>query len=72
MSEQCQFLRYYDANTSKAREVEQLDIMTLAVIASFSSITAASKKIGNGGNISQVCNGKRETSAGFKWRYKNE
>lgn len=66
----CQFLQFYNTTNDRRRPVEQLDRQTLKVIHEYPSIAVASKAVGNGGNISQVCNGKRPVSGGFKWRFK--
>jgi group I intron endonuclease len=56
----------------RARPVEQIDISTGKVIATFVSITVASKLTGtNLSKISEVARGNRKFANGFAWRYVN-
>ena len=60
-------------NTKKSKPVLQLDKQTNEVIAEFPSVHEVERKLGfNISHISQCCTGKRKSSGGFKWRYKNE
>lgn len=52
------------------RAVEQIDIKTGEVIASYNTIREAHEKT-KIYHISSVCSGKRNTAGGYKWRYKN-
>lgn len=56
-----------------SKPVLQLDLDG-NVIAEFASATIADKSFSNGKghHIGSVCNGKRNTAYGFKWRYKEE
>lgn len=51
------------------REVVQLDLNG-NFIREFKSIKEANLYFGKRGNISAVCQGKRETAFGYKWKYK--
>lgn len=55
------------------RPVFQLDKDTEEVIGIYSSIQEAYNALGkqHSGHIAGVCNGKRKTAYGFKWRYQN-
>lgn len=56
-------------NAKKA--ILQLDPVTDLVIKEFSSATIAAKETNSTlSGISQVCNGKRKTHNGYKWKYK--
>lgn len=56
------------------KAVLQIDIETGDVVAEYGSISEAAEAVGRGkvhqSNISRVCQGKRQTSLGFKWAYK--
>ena len=55
------------------RPVLQLDKNTDEIIAEFNSIGEAARAFGNynyNANIARVCNGKRKTALGYKWKYK--
>jgi len=51
-----------------ARRVYQLDIETEEILAEFASISIAQRTIG--GAISDCLNGRGNTAAGYKWKYK--
>lgn len=51
------------------KEVVQLDLNG-NFIREFKSIKEANLYFGKRGNISAVCQGKRETAFGYKWKYK--
>lgn len=51
------------------KAVMQLDKETEEIIKVFPSIQAAENATGNSKHISQVCNGKRKSAAGYKWKY---
>jgi len=52
------------------KPVYQLDKKTLKIIKKFKSVKEASEKTNtNLTGISPVCNGERQTSGGFKWRW---
>jgi len=55
----------------RGRAVYQLDIKTTEILAKYISITQATKAVNlkSSTNISDVCKGKRKTSAGYKWKY---
>ena len=55
------------------RPVFQLDKDTEEVVGIYSSIQEAYNTLGkqHSGHIAGVCNGKRKTAYGFKWRYQN-
>lgn len=66
-----------DARERRGREkimrpVLQLDKNTEEVISIYPSIQEAYNALGkqHSGHIAEVCNGKRKTAYGFKWRYK--
>jgi len=49
--------------------VQKIDVITGEVLEEFGSINIASKKTGVAGSaISMVCNNKRVTAGGFKWK----
>ena len=57
-------------NGKLAKSVLQID-KTNKIIAEFPSIMEVERQFGiNHSNISQCCNGKRNTVGGFKWQYK--
>lgn len=70
---------YRDKNKNKSRgslsespsskKVEQINPITGEIITTYGSIKEA-KLVTGSGNIGGVCNNKRETANGFKWRYK--
>ena len=56
----------------KSKKVWRCDINTHQRIESYPSARAAERAgYGNNGNISQVCNGKRQSSAGYFWEYED-
>ena len=58
----------YQHNTYST--IQQLDIKTGEVIATFKSAAEASRVKGaNQSKISRVCKGKRPRTGGYKWRY---
>ncbi len=62
-----------DGTELLGRAVLQLDKDTGDIIAEFRSIGEAARAFGNdayNSNISRVCSGKRKTTLGYKWRYK--
>lgn len=61
----------YTIKVCKSTKVGQYDLAD-NFITEYDSTTAAAKalgKSGNGGHISEVCNGKRRTAYGYKWKY---
>lgn len=54
------------------KPVLQLDVCTNEIIGIYSSIQEAYDSLGKqrSGHIASVCNGKRKTAYGYKWRYK--
>lgn len=56
----------------KKKPVEQLDLRTGQVLASFDSIAHAARSIANGhaDAISAVCTGRAQSASGYFWRYK--
>lgn len=55
--------------TQQGKPVAKLDPKTDEIIAIYSSVQDAEKENGNTRHISQVCNGKRKTCNGYKWKY---
>ena len=53
----------------RLRAVAKLDPVTEEIIEVYSSIGEAENKNGNTRHISEVCNGKRKTCKGFKWKF---
>lgn len=51
------------------RAVAKLDPVTEEIVEVYSSIREAENKNGNTRHISEVCNGKRKTCKGFKWKF---
>lgn len=51
------------------KPVAKLDPKTNEIIAIYSSVQEAENANGNTRHISQVCNGKRKTCNGYKWKY---
>jgi len=53
------------------KSVHQIDKITGEVLATFNSIKEASQVLGlkSSGGISEVCQGKRHTSGGYRWQY---
>jgi hypothetical protein len=61
---------YKVKNSIVSSNINQLDKDTEEVIATFNSITEASKVTGvDSSKICQVCKGKRKSASGYKWRY---
>lgn len=57
----------------RKRRVMQLDKNTKEVLKIFDSLKEAADEVGVGYiNISRVCNGKNETSAGYRWKFADE
>lgn len=59
-------------NNSKlvmAKSVGQFDKDTDELIAVFPSIAEAERAVPTGRNIGRVCNGKRKTAGGYKWKF---
>ena len=59
--------RNNSAHISKA--VAKLDPVTGEIVEVYSSASEAERHNGNTQHISDVCNGKRKTCKGFKWKY---
>lgn len=58
------------ASSNFSKQVESINVITEEVINSFGSIVLASRQTGIAGSaISNVCNGKRVTAGGYKWRF---
>lgn len=55
----------------RSKAVAKLDKQTEEIIEIYSSIAEAESKNGNSRHIAQVCNGKRKSAAGYKWKYVN-
>lgn len=55
--------------TQRVKPVAKLDPKTNEIIAIYSSVQEAENANGNTRHISQVCNGKRKTCNGYKWKY---
>ena len=54
---------------SCGKKVQQIDIKTNKVIKTYDSIRQVYRELGKiQGHISDVCNGKRKTAFGFKWK----
>ena len=61
------------ADCEKSVGVDQINVLTKKVIASFGSIRLATKETKvAGSSISNVCSGKRTTAGGFLWAYSNK
>ena len=58
-------------NGKCSKPVLQIDQLTDAIIAEFPSINEVERQLGIS-HISECCNGKRNTSYGYKWKYKEE
>lgn len=58
-----------EAATSQKKAVAQLDKNTNEILNIYESIAAAEKAVPCNGHITQVCNGKRKTAGGFKWKF---
>nr|DAM93111.1 MAG TPA: homing endonuclease [Caudoviricetes sp.] len=57
---------------SKSKPIQQLDMKTGFIIATYPSLTEAGLSTGiNWGNISMVTRGERKTAGGYGWRYQN-
>nr|DAS20101.1 MAG TPA: homing endonuclease [Caudoviricetes sp.] len=57
---------------SKSKPIQQLDMKTGLIIATYPSLTEAGLSIGiYKGNISRVAKGKRKTAGGYGWKYQN-
>jgi len=52
-----------------AKKVGQFDKDTGELIAVFKSISDAERQVPTGRHISEVCNGKRKTAGGYKWKF---
>ena len=60
------------ANNNRARAVVQYDLNG-NFIAEYETMTQADKETGvNASKISAVCRGKRKTSGGYTWKYKDK
>ena len=54
------------------KQVHQIDMISDIVITTFKSTLHAESITGiNNSNISQTCNGKRNSAGGFRWKYEN-
>lgn len=62
-----------ELNKVQTKAVNQLDIETGKVIATYNTIREASKETGSqDGKITMVCQGKRKTHNGYSWEYVNK
>lgn len=62
-----------ELNKVQTKAVNQLDIETGKVIATYNTIREASKETGSqDGKITMVCQGKRKTHNGYSWEYINK
>lgn len=60
----------YGLSKKCAKQVHQIDIMTLEIINTFSSLREAAKTVNvTHRSICSVCNNVRESSGGYKWKY---
>lgn len=60
-------------NKVQTKAVNQLDIATGKVIATYNTISEASKSTGSqNGKITMVCQGKRNSHNGYRWEYVNK
>lgn len=59
------------ASQKQYRPVIQMDKNTNEIINIFPSVKMAENFTGNGRHIASVCNGKRKTAAGYKWKWAN-
>lgn len=55
----------------RSKAVAKLDKKTEEVLEVYPSVATAEAKNGNSRHIAQVCNGKRKSAAGYKWKYIN-
>ena len=53
----------------KSKPVAQIDIKTNQILNIYPSVSAAQRAIGGNNHINAVCMGKRNSAAGFKWKY---
>lgn len=61
------------SSAAKRKEIEMLDPNTKEILATFISISDASRKLKiNSSNISMVCKGQRPKAGGYCWRYKKK
>lgn len=66
----CQFCKRNENIENHKRKVAQIDIVTDNVIKIYPSINDAATETGSiAGNIPTVCNGHRNQTGGFKWKY---
>jgi len=65
-------IEYEWKNDQGQKPVEQLDLQTGQIMASFESISHATRSIpnGNASRITAVCTGRYKSANGFFWRYK--
>ena len=62
-----------ELNKVQSKAVNQLDIETGKVIATYNTIREASKETGSqDGKITMVCQGKRKSHNGYSWEYVNK
>lgn len=60
---------YEKERQKKQRKVAKLDLKTEEIIEVYNSISEAERCNGNSRHISSVCNGKRKTCKGYKWKF---
>ena len=54
---------------TQSKTVAKLDKETEEILEIYSSVREAERCNGNSRHIAQVCNGKRKTAVGYKWKY---
>ena len=59
----------FDLGAAIIKSVAQIDKDTDEIIQIFPSVAEAEKATGNSKHISSVCQGKRKTAQGYKWKY---
>jgi hypothetical protein len=51
------------------KKVVKIDAKTNEILAVYCSTAEAERENGNTNHIADVCNGKRKTCKGYKWKY---
>jgi hypothetical protein len=68
--EKCYMWGRPSADNPRARAVNQLDKLTGAIIATFSTAKEAAESVkGHGSGITNACRGKRKSACGYRWEY---
>ena len=56
-------------SASKIKSVAKIDKLTNEILEIYPSVKVAEEANGNSRHIADVCNGKRKTAKGYKWKY---